>query len=775
MAAALRGGAWRAALAGGAQPRRRVLRWRAASSGGVRYAARAAVLLVIAAAAAGEPRADDGTTERFVRCYREPHCVSADDDCCAPNGERMGCRFGLHVRATGRACGGIYDNGDFECCATQDLLAQWSAGYAALLHAAATQRLPEEGSSAGVRADYGGPSSKHFAPLLTRVCAGACHDAASRWSPLARKIGPRNVTSAQECHALCEDRAADGCQVYTHVPALAACELKGALPLPGVADAEDDSAGALFSNAVTSHVLWLPFPFAGADAMPYHALRNWDEEAPDCAVYGHALYGCVLAAYGTTAYVSQGIALGWWSRPEAKAAAPRLVEMLTPDVCAALCAREGDACIGWTYLPFDPPKSQRAEAQKFYGGVTAGFIGKAACILMSNDTCSSPWTIPASSWNGLVDVSSEAPFALSAFSGIQRCASQDMPKIERSAPALPGSSTCGHKRCRRAFVGGSSSAFHGDTFIPVEEGQSVPACYYHMFSPEQVVRCAEDKSTWMFIEGGSNAILVALNAINWLAPGFLSPIRDQVRTGSFTIIDAVFDAAPVGKPVHYANANFEAYQNGTIGGDGWTFNAKMMDLLNHTLYKAPTGKFRITIVNGQYWENAAKMLELFASSTGPEGQWGQTGGTVNRIYMTQIGTWYLACGVHRSPICNREPMLGIGLEESVDLFTKELDSFLTVADRLCIDGMKCLLLSSIYHPYNKPIEDVLRTRIRELSPDDDIWQGGVAMLDAHVLSALKLNEARVFALLGRRLAVASGSGTRRRTGGSRARPPPLRG
>ena len=131
MAAALCGGAWRAALAGGAQPRRRVLRWRAAPSGGGRYAARAAVLLVIAAAAAGEPRADDGTTERFVRCYREPHCVSADDDCCAPNGERMGCRFGLHVRATGRACGGIYDNGDFECCATQDLLAQWSAGYAA--------------------------------------------------------------------------------------------------------------------------------------------------------------------------------------------------------------------------------------------------------------------------------------------------------------------------------------------------------------------------------------------------------------------------------------------------------------------------------------------------------------------------------------------------------------------------------------------------------------------------------------------------------------------
>ena len=395
--------------------------------------------------------------------------------------------------------------------------------------------------------------------------------------------------------------------------------------------------------------------------------------------------------------------MGWFAPSAARVVPPAALAMLDAAACAALCELEGEGnCTAWSLLPLPTESS-------------------AACVLDGPcDGNASP--------RRLADVRSVAPSVTSGFAAwTGRCAAAEVDAVAMET-ALPNaynesSGECVPEapRCREPETAGT---FTRGTFVPDED------CFFHQFTPEQVVQClaepAQDHeasgsvgstptdessgsspgvgaaSGWVVVAGGSNAILFFNTLANYLAPGSLDIGRDGVATGKATVIDVVFDGA-TGAATYVFNEFWGmsfAFMGDLEEGAGLfdeAFEARLDEALARAPAPAASGRsLRVTLVVGQYWQNAEVVLR--AATEGPRvaaGPWARS----RRLFYAQIMQWYSVCGTGYF-LCNREDLMGEGEGHAIRAMESELEAFLRYARAACRrpTSLGCFVAPNVYDP-----------------------------------------------------------------------------
>ena len=362
----------------------------------------------------------------------------------------------------------------------------------AAIVAVGVRGLDPEMPCKAMRGRYGEPGggSGGYAELVGVRCGGECHDAAARWGGA---VGPpSDAGSPDECALACG--AVPGCDVWSLEGGSCYLKREMAGPLPLLARAETALSGAPMPGACLASNRWLP-PLEG---LPIIQER---QEADGCFLtgqsYGDAAAGAcgeaaVVAAIGPAGAVAEGVAQGWWGESVA--------EEGDPGGCQQRCSTLGGACGGFTLLQLQPGE---------YPGAEEGVEGPspaALCLLRAPMECEPAY----------------GP-RLGAVAGPPSgCLSSD---DDSACEELP--------RCTKPDVEGE---FVRDTLVPAS------GCGYHVpgEGPEGILGCLGGR--WQMLNGGSNAILLAMAWANAISPGLLNPVRDGMRTGHTDVLDLVWTA-----------------------------------------------------------------------------------------------------------------------------------------------------------------------------------------------------------------------------------------
>ena len=523
-------------------------------------------------------------------------------------------------------------------------------------------------------------------------CGGAdCAAAARRWT--LPPLPAQNHTQAS-CRALCAQSAE--CEVWTLHVATRMCELKRRLRHAVSIDAD---AGAV-SGPRDCNTPWLPFP----ELAPLRARLDPSRdpttlELPPCSVQGHLpTNGCVSRAYGHRNMLAAAVALSWLAEEDARPLALAERALLDADACAALCDADGSACEAWAHVPlaYDEGADEAAREQQ------AGFYGESLCALFAQ--CHGERDGANMSMADARELSAPAVSGFGAHSG--RCALVETQVAITSRLPNEYNQTTGEcipslPRCRRPHTAGEFS--HG-TLVPKETEASEAAdsegCFYHIFTPEQVEQCMRGR--WLLLSGGSNTILLFQTVVAFMAPGLLDIAKDDVATFQSTVIDVVLDGNGGAQYVHselWDNVDM-AYFGSLEEGSG-EFSPEMIRGLDETLARAPPlsvrGEgLRVTLVVGQYWQNAQALLNTAVH--GPrvaKSAWADA----QRVFYAQIMQWYYVCATGMG-LCNRRDAYRVGYEVGSSMNAGELGEFLEASLDTCQSGkvLGCFVAPNIYDP-----------------------------------------------------------------------------
>ena len=122
-----------------------------------------------------------------------------------------------------------------------------------------------------------------------------------------------------------------------------------------------------------------------------------------------------------------------------------------------------------------------------------------------------------------------------------------------------------------------------------------------------------------------------------------------------------------------------------------------VDSLESAQARAPwePGAARLTLLVGQYWENARRTLSAADAVRSGGSGWQ----AASLIFYSQISQWYLVCGVYNLFFCNRNEMKGIGDQETKRLYRTETSDFVSAAEPVCSkDNVHCFMASNSFDP-----------------------------------------------------------------------------
>ncbi|CAJ1351637.1 unnamed protein product [Effrenium voratum] len=201
--------------------------------------------------------------------------------------------------------------------------------------------------------------------------------------------------------------------------------------------------------------------------------------------------------------------------------------------------------------------------------------------------------------------------------------------------------------------------------FPQNQLQLDAGCRYALWETPGALGCLQGR--WVVHIGTSNTILWWIQFANFLHPGAIRPIRDDVSLGQFRLADLVIDQGVI----TYQKAEMPEDCLPKVKHDSEVCKAAKAALLSAPSY-SPTA-VRLTLIIEHYWPNTGSDLDLLQAAS--SGAWGG-----KMAVNAHVVTHYVYCMVMKDRSCTMAAYKqDVTQEENLGIFRAEMEP---VADKL---------------------------------------------------------------------------------------------